>query len=295
MKDTNDNLLKAACRSWRDVVAGTPKGVAARTPRPYLACCLLAVLLATTAYAGPALATCESRPGEGPEMVVIDAGAFEMGENPTRRVTIARPFALARCEVTFAEYDRFADEVGRAKPEDENWGRGNRPVINVGWEDARAYALWLSLRTGHRYRLPTEAEWEYAARGGTTEAYWWGDEASHEFANYGKDECCDGHAEGRDEWINTAPAGSFPTNPFGLHDMHGNVWEWAQDCWHDTYDGAPDDGSAWLSENNGDCSRRVLRGGSWDFSPQFLRSALRNWNTAGDGSVFVGFRLARDL
>ena len=241
---------------------------------------------------------------EGPEMVLIPAGSFTMGspreetgrldnEGPPRAVTIAKPFAIGKYEVTFAEYDRFVRAMtGRDSPDDVGWGREHRPVVNVSWQDAVAYAEWLSAATGQRYRLPSEAEWEYAARGGTTAAYWWGDAASREYANYGADECCGGQADGPDQWINTAPAGSFPANPFGLHDMLGNVWEWTQDCWNKNYHGAPVDGSAWES---GDCSRRVRRGGSWGGLPNSIRSAHRAWNNPDDRqNFFLGFRVVRE-
>ncbi|MEM8920512.1 MAG: formylglycine-generating enzyme family protein, partial [Pseudomonadota bacterium] len=175
---------------------------------------------------------------------------------------------------------------------DEGWGRGSRPVINVDWNDAQAYVRWLSRKTGKTYRLLSEAEWEYSARAGTTTAYWWGDRASHDYANYGKDQCCSGLASGRDEWVNTAPVGRFPANAFGLYDMHGNVWEWTQDCWNGSYSGAPTNGSAWIS---GDCSRRVLRGGSWYLYPRLLRSASRFRSTTSVPSYVVGFRVARTL
>ncbi|MCY4026289.1 MAG: formylglycine-generating enzyme family protein [Acidobacteria bacterium] len=159
-------------------------------------------------------------------------------------------------------------------------------MIDVSWEDARAYAEWLSAETGERYRLPSEAEWEYAARAGTTTAYSWGADIGQNRAN------CDGCGS---RWDNeqTAPAGSFAANAWGLHDMHGNVWEWVEDCWHDSYAQAPADGSAWT--RGGDCGRRVLRGGSWYLNPWGLRSALRSWFGVRGRYRDVGFRLARTL
>ena len=154
--------------------------------------------------------------------------------------------------------------VSRRAP--DGWGRGRRPVIFVSWEDAVAYTKWLSEQTGERYRLPSEAEWEYAARSGTKKKkYSWGNEIGHNRAN------CDGCGS---QWDNrkTAPVGSFGPNIWGLHDMHGNVKEWVQDCWNGSYQGAPTDGSAWES---GDCSQRVLRGGAWNYNPGILRSAYR--------------------
>jgi len=234
---------------------------------------------------------------EGPELVVIPAGEFWMGSDKTRdpeayddelprhRVSIAKAFALGRYPVTFAEYERFAEAAGRKPPEDQGWGREDRPVINVSWEDALAYCAWLSEQTGRPYRLPTEAEWEYAARAGTETRYWWGDEAGKNNAN------CNGCGS---EWDNrqTAPVGSFRPSPWGLHDMLGNVWEWLQDCWHDRYEGAPEDGSAWEA---GDCSRRVVRGGSWFNDPRYLRSADRSWYFTDYRNNNIGFRLAQDL
>ncbi|MEA3413724.1 MAG: SUMF1/EgtB/PvdO family nonheme iron enzyme [Pseudomonadota bacterium] len=213
-----------------------------------------------------------------PKMVPIPAGEFEMGdlqgkgntdEQPVRTVRFAKPFALGRYEVTFTEFDRFAKATGIEPPDDEGWGRGDRPVINVTGKDAVAYAEWLSQQTGKRYRLPTEAEWEYAARAGTRTAYWWGNEEGRNRAN------CDGCGSRWDK-KKTAPVGSFPANPFGLSDTAGNVWEWVEDCWHKNYKGAPEDGSKpWRGEDGGNCARRVLRGGSWSFIPRYLRSAYR--------------------
>jgi formylglycine-generating enzyme required for sulfatase activity len=239
---------------------------------------------------------------KGPEMAVIPEGPFTMGsprnesgghksERPQRTVTFIEPFAIGRYEVTFDEYDRFAEATGGELPDDEGWGRGKRPVINVLWQDAVAYVEWLSQETGKRYRLPTEAEWEYAARAGTESRYWWGDDIRQRGKVWAH---CDGCGS---EWDNkqTAPVGSFESNTFELYDTAGNVWEWVQDCWHENYEGAPDDGSAWGEGGGGECGLRVLRGGSWGDGPGGLRSALRD----GYGPLFrydyVGFRLAQDL
>ena len=239
-------------------------------------------------------------------MVVLPAGRFSMGclsndsdcydhEQPVHDVTLPNNLAMAVYEVTFAEYDRYVQATGARRPVDEGWGRGNRPVINVDWEEARAYARWLSEQTGHSYRLPTEAEWEYAARAGTATKYSWGNVASHEQANYGTEECCAGLAQGSDRWEYTAPVGSFPVNRFGLHDMHGNVSEWTQDCWHESYGGAPTNGQAWEDANGGDCDHRVVRGGSWDVSPGFLRAAARSTTAFRPAFPFLGLRLVQDL
>ena len=158
-------------------------------------------------------------------------------------------------------------------------------MINVSWDDTQQYVAWLSRMTGQPYRLLTEAEWEYAARAGTTTAYYWGDEIGKGNAN------CDGCGS---QWDGkqTAPIGSFAPNAFGLYDMAGNVHQWVQDCYHDDYNGAPTDGSAWTS---GDCSARVIRGGSWNFNPQYLRSANRNLLPTGFRNYFGGFRVGRTL
>ena len=234
--------------------------------------------------------------GEGPLMVVLPAGRFAMGclsndsdcfndEQPVHDVTLPNNFAMAVYEVTFAEYDRYVQATGVRRPDDRGWGRGNRPVIDVDWEEARAYARWLSEQTGHSYRLPTEAEWEYAARAGTTTKYSWGNEATPEQANY----------SGNDRWENTAPVGSFPANGFGLYDMHGNVREWTQDCWHRSYDGAPTNGQAWEGANGGDCDRRVVRGGSWLLNPGNLRAASRHYARVSTRFDLLGLRLVQDL
>ena len=236
--------------------------------------------------------------GEGPEMVVIPAGAFRMGclsndddcrddEQPVHEVTLALPLALSVYEVTFAEWDACvaAGGCGGHEPDDEGWGRGSRPVIDMSWDDARAYAEWLSAQTGAEYRLPSEAEWEYAARAGTATKYSWGNEIGVHCANcYG----CGG------EWAGalTAPVGSFQSNAFGLYDMHGNVWEWVADCWNGSYAGAPSDGSVWLQ---GDCDRRVLRGGYWGYIPRGLRAAYRFRNASVYRDHDTGFRVARTL
>jgi formylglycine-generating enzyme required for sulfatase activity len=219
-------------------------------------------------------------------------------EGPRRQVTIARPFAVGKYEVTFAEWEACVAGGGcqsNRSPSDQGWGRGRRPVMNVSWNDAREYVAWLSRKSGKTYRLLSEAEWEYAARSGKGSfRYWWGGEASHEHINYGTESCCKGLAQGRDQWVNTAPVGEFPANPFGLHDMHGNVGEWVEDCWHDSYSGAPSDGSAWTSG----CTmaiRRVVRGGTWLSDPPTLRSAHRFDYLVNDRFNFEGFRVARRL
>ena len=238
--------------------------------------------------------------GELPAMVVLPAGRFRMGclsddecfsdEKPVREVAIAS-FALSKHEVTFAQWDACVSGggCGGHRPEDLGWGRADRPVVNVSWEDAQSYVSWLSRQTGEEYRLPTEAEWEYAARAGTTTKYSWGNEIGVNRANCRPTE---EYGTCGDRFEYTAPVGSFAANPWGLYDMHGNVWEWVQDCWNGSYADAPADGSAWLS---GDCSVRVVRGGSCLINPRNLRAANRNWLTTGNRISISGFRVARTL
>ncbi len=285
---------------------------------------------------------CVSRPGQGPEqgpeMVLIAGGTFRMGspeddaeaagdERPAHEVTV-RPFALSRCETRVGEFRRFVAETGYETTAERAGSCytlnaagddfGNRdgadweapgfpqsddhPVVCVSFDDALAYANWLGARTGALYRLPTEAEWEYAARAGATGPRPWsgGIDAGCTHAN-GADrtakarfedwtvmDCDDGH-------LSTAPAGSYRRNALGLADMIGNVWEWVEDCWHGSYGGAPGDGSAWLEAKGGDCARRVLRGGSWGSYPGNLRAAARDWSLRAGRLANVGFRLAGSL
>ncbi|RLJ16347.1 formylglycine-generating enzyme family protein [bacterium endosymbiont of Escarpia laminata] len=259
-------------------------------------------------------------PAAQPEMERIPAGEFEMGdlsgdgdsdERPVHTVRFAQPFEMGRYEVTFEEYDLFAAATGQDKPNDEGWGRGRRPVINVSWIDAGAYTQWLSERTGLKYRLPLEAEWEYAARATTTTPRFWAENAEDEV-----DAACayanvfDKKNESRlkssynitwepfgcaDDFPFTAPVGEFRTNDWGLHDMLGNVWEWNQDCYIASYEDALGDGSTRGPADGGECARRVLRGGSWGDVPQFVRSASRVRVTPDYRGTRVGFRLARTL
>ena len=233
-----------------------------------------------------------------PVMVVLPAGSFTMGspthekgrrddEGPQRRVTIRRPFAVGKYEVTFAEWDACLSAGGcNYRAADNDWGRGRRPVFGVSWEDAKQYVGWLSRRTGKRYRLLSEAEWEYAARAGTRTRYHWGDDIGRDRAH------CKGCGS-RWDYERTAPVGSFAANGFGLHDMHGNVREWVEDCWHDNYRGAPSDGRAWIA--GGDCGQRVYRSGSYYMDPEIIRAAYRNQYPANDRWLIVGFRVARTL
>ena len=261
-----------------------------------------------------------------PEMVVLPAGKFTMGspegergryddEGPQHRVTISKPFAVSKHEVTVGQYAEFVRETkhrtGNCRlPEGQSWRdpgfkqSNDHPVVCVNWDDASTYVYWLSMKTGHEYRLLTEAEWEYAARAGTTTAYHFGrmilgNQANYNFNNEG-----------------TVAVGSYPANAFGLRNMHGNVWEWVEDCWHDDYSDAPTNGNAWLSGcrkgNEDDCAGgdawmryckehivgeelRVLRGGSWVNGPVLLRSANRLGDVATERDNFSGFRVARTL
>ena len=242
--------------------------------------------------------------GLGPEMVEIPAGRFRMGcvsgkdcdedEKPLHEVTIAS-FALSKFEITFEDYDRFTDATGRERADGEGWGWGRRPVINVSRDDAVAYAQWLS--SSKNYRLPSEAEWEYAARAGSKSKYHFGDDESA-LCRYGN------HADTSTdyEWKNTAcsdgvgkrtaTVGTYQPNAFGLYDMHGNVWEWVQDCWDDSYQGAPSDGSP---RGGKDCEHFLLRGGSWGDSPGILPSADRVGTPTFTASDSGGFRVAQTL
>ena len=238
-------------------------------------------------------------------MVVVPAGSFDMGspsyeggrdddEGPVHRVTISEPFAARVYEVTFREWDACYRGGGCAhNPPDRGWGRGERPVIYVSWKDAQEYVRWLSRETNAEYRLLSESEWEYVARGGTTGPFHYGSRVSPEQANYDGRYVYGGGRKGRYR-EQTVRVGSFPSNSFGLHDVHGNVWEWADDCSHGSYVGAPLDGSAWTS--GGDCGRRVLRGGSWYNAPGLLRSANRyGYSSLVTGTTYVGFRVSRTL
>ena len=235
-----------------------------------------------------------------PPMVVIPAGEFTMGSpaaeqgaEAQHRVNIAAPFAVSKFEITFDAWDACVNDGGCRgyRPDDEGWGRGARPVMNTSWEDAKAYAAWLGRKTGQPYRLLSEAEWEYAARAGTTTAYPYDDALSPNHANY--DGSVDGAGPSDVNRQSTVPVGSFPANAFGLHDMHGNVSEWVEDCWHDEYTARhPTDGSAWLE---GNCDGRVVRGGSWEDSRVELRSAARTGGQKDDRFYTDGLRIARGL
>lgn len=253
------------------------------------------------------LASCASGRGETtvqsfqdcegcPTMVIVPAGRFVMGapasedgleaERPLHEVTIKKPFAVSQFEITFDQWDLCsADDACAANIDDEGWGRGQRPVMNLTFDQAQDYVAWLSDRTGQPYRLLSEAEWEYAARAGSTTRYPWGEEMS---AGKAKCRACLNENDQRQ----SATVGSFPPNGFGLYDMHGNVSEFVADCWNGSYDGAPVDGSTWAT---GDCDTRILRGGAWRSIPWVLRSGARFRRQADDATDISGLRVARTI
>jgi formylglycine-generating enzyme required for sulfatase activity len=240
-----------------------------------------------------------------PEIVVVPAGSFLMGspddelgrgrnEGPEHKVTFAHQFAVGRFSVTFDEWDACVAGGGcnHYSPPDQGWGRGRRPVINISWNDVKTYLAWLSDKTGRTYRLPSEAEREYVARAGTTTPFWWGSSISTTQANYNGTETY-GNDGVRGEFRNQSlPVDTFAPNPWGLYQVHGNVSEWTEDCWHDNYVGAPTDGSAWTAPN---CNQRVRRGGSIGSPPQVLRAASRLSSPPATAQPFLGFRLATTL
>jgi formylglycine-generating enzyme required for sulfatase activity len=280
------------------------------------------------------------RQGTGPKLVVVPIGRFTMGsaesergrsesEGPVHTVQMSRPFALGLTEITVAQYRRFvrdsdyktdAERDGSSGVYDEGNGRittgtgitwrqnyagedapDNLPVVHISWNDANAYAAWLAERTGKRYRLPSEAEFEYVLRAGTTTRYWWG--AGNLTTVRGNFTGSQDRSRSRRTWTRAfpryddgywgpAPVGTFPTNPFGVHDIDGNVSEWVDDCWHDSYLRAPEDGSAWVNRG---CARRVVRGGSWGSAPEQVRSAFRQSSNASTRGGRIGFRVAREL
>jgi formylglycine-generating enzyme required for sulfatase activity len=287
--------------------------------------------LAQTCYADAAT--------HAPAMVAIRPGRFQLGspeneagrsvdEGPLHQVTIPRPFAISRCEITVGQFRQFVLQTKYQSTAEKNdkgckvWNaetkqveqlterswrnpgfaqNDHHPVVCISWEDAQAYVKWLSQRTGALYRLPTEAEWEYVARAGTTSARFYQDNKQCEYANGAGREAVSivtpdwGVAKCSDSHVYTAPVASFAENQFGLFDMLGNVWEWTEDCWHDNYQGVPADGSAWKEVNDGDCSRRVVRSLSWDSIPRGLRSANRFGNSVDVANDIVGIRIARDF
>lgn len=265
----------------------------------------------------------------GPEMVIVPAGSFMMGslaseperepwengtESPRHEVTFKEPFAVGRHAVTRWEFANFVDttgympETGALVLKGDEWLHdpsalwsspgafkqdGTHPVVCISWDDAATYAAWLAKLTGQPYRLLTEAEWEYATRAGSTTPFWWGQAIAPAQANYNGDHVYAGGGSTGEFRKMTIPAASCDANPWGLFNVHGNVWEWCEDMWHNSYVGAPRDGSAWLQ--GGEPVHRVLRGGSWVNHPRFLRSAARFGYSADIRSYNFGFRLARSL
>jgi formylglycine-generating enzyme required for sulfatase activity len=241
---------------------------------------------------------------ECPEMVVVAGGAVMMGspsheegrasnEGPQHEVKIEKQFAAGKFETTFEEWNACM-LAGACKhaPNDHGWGKGRRPVVDVSWEDAKEYVTWLSKKTGMEYRLLREAEWEYAARAGTTSTFSTGQAITGNDANFDAGYSFAGSGKGQYR-KSTVEVGSFRPNAFGLHDMHGNVWEWVEDCWHSNYRGGPANGTSWSDRCNE--RARVLRGGSWIDPPRILRSAYRSRNIPVYRSSTVGFRVARTL
>jgi formylglycine-generating enzyme required for sulfatase activity len=230
------------------------------------------------------------RKGQGPLMVKLSGGTFMMGnsnftyteERPQHKV-ILQSFSISRYEITFDEYDLFADATNNSPPKDMGWGRGKRPVINVNWNEATKYTEWLTKQTGRKYRLPSEREWEYAAAAGTNTAYWWGYEIGKNNAICGM---CGSRWDGR----KTAPVGSFPRNPLGLYDTIGNVMEWTISCYRPSYDGAPERGQRW---EGGNCSKYVARSSSFRTYENGLRTTKRNPFSPGTRIDTLGFRVVR--
>jgi formylglycine-generating enzyme required for sulfatase activity len=259
-----------------------------------------------------------------PSMVVVPAGEFMMGSpadeperrdnEPQHRVTIARAFALSATPVTWDQWeacvrDRWCEGAaidtalrenpdGTANENYADYGRGTRPAVGMNWYDAQNFAGWLNWKTGEddMYRLPSEAEWEYAARAGTTSAYPWGTALDYGYGNFGQRETgLAGFAEGRDTWVNeTSPVASFPANAWGLYDMHGNIFEWVQDCYEADFAHAPADGSA---STEGNCANRVFRSGTFTSNPYMQRSARRGapYPATTRGRNYLGFRVAKTL
>jgi formylglycine-generating enzyme required for sulfatase activity len=264
--------------------------------RPYmLASVRPYVLTADTEHALKPFANFRECANDCPKMIVIPAGRYTMGSSvgeqgryissPQHAITIAEPLAVSEFDVTFADWDACVSVGGCPAVGDSGMGRGTTPAVNISWNEAQQYVMWLSKMTGRSYRLLTEAEWEYAARAGSTTAYYWGDEIGKENAD------CNGCGTKWD-YIKASPVGSFKPNLFGLYDMAGDVWQWVQDCFHDDYIGAPADGSAWTA---GDCSIHVVRGGAWYEFPPNLRSADRGKESSSERNYGVGFRVGRSL
>ncbi len=287
------------------------------------------LFLLTMTFAGSAIAA-DMMPGETfeecancPEMVVVPAGTFIMGSpesDPERRdnelqheVTIAEPFAIATTPVTWDMWEACVRDArcdgagvetslkiqldGSENP-DWDWGRGDRPVVGVSWYDAQHFVGWLNWKTGEddAYSLPAESQWEYAARAGSTTIFPWGNQLDYDYGNFGlRDTGLGGMAEGEDVWVNeTSPVKSFPPNTFGVYDMHGNIFEWVEDCYEADFASAPRDGSA---NKNGNCANRVFRSGTYLSNPYMQRSARRGapYPNTQRGRNYLGFRVVKAL
>ena len=259
---------------------------------------LAALFLAICAT--PASAQQDLKPGtvfkdcdECPELVVVPKGLFILGmgsttarAKPPTRIAIKKSFAIGRYEVTWDQWEACRADGGCAfDPSDHGWGKGKRPVVNADLPRVENYLKWLKTKTGQTYRLPSEAEWEYAHRGGTTTNFWWGDEAGEGNAN-----CKDC----KTQWSakSTAPVGSFEANPFGLFDTAGNAYEWTADCWNQNHENRARDQSA---RDTGDCKRRVIRGGSFYYFNKVARSFYRSKNPTAVKSYWLSFRVVRDI
>jgi formylglycine-generating enzyme required for sulfatase activity len=277
-------LLRLVLEGWRIDVATSARATAPRQPR------VQASQTKPALSPGQTFKDCE----DCPEMVVVPPGRFTMGsdkqatEQPLHEVVIIYPFAVGNYEVTHRQFAQFVRESGYDMG-DSCWQdpgstlSDQHPVVCVSWNDAKAYAKWLTAKTGKPYRLLSEAEWEYAARAGTTTLRFWGDD-ERSACRYANVQWCGAKS--------TAQTGQFKPNAFGLYDMLGNVVEWVEDCWNASYDGAPVDGSPWVT---GDCISRVGRGGAWVVEPHYTRSAYRGWIISNLRDVDLGFRVARKV
>jgi formylglycine-generating enzyme required for sulfatase activity len=256
-----------------------------------------------------------------PDMVVVPAGSFTMGspagekersdaEGPQHTVTIGKLFAVGKWHVTRDQFEAFVNargyavgttcyKYGAGGQRNGSWRdpgflqEGSHPVVCISWNNAKDYVDWIASKTRKPYRLLSEAEFEYAARAGTTTPFWWGSSITPAQANYNGNFVYAGDGSNGQWRHQTVPASSFAANPWGLYNVHGNAWQWTADCWHGNYDGAPSDGSGWTTG----CSRgHVVRGGSWENGPKFLRAAFRFVLTGDDlEDLYVGFRVARTL
>ena len=263
-----------------------------------LAAALAVVILASNGFAASSAGFKDC--AQCPEMVTIPPGQFTMGSPSSElyrgaeaqhRVSVPA-FALGKYEVTFDEWEACVADggCGNHRPDDQGWGKGKRPVIGVSWTDAKAYVAWLSRKTGKQYRLPSEAEWEYAARAGTATPFSFGTTITTAQANFDGTTPYGGGAKGLNRQ-KTMPVGSFPANAFGVYDMHGNVWEWIEDCWSDEYSAAnPSDGKPYVKAG---CGGHVMRGGSWEDYAGEARSAARVGSGTDEQSWADGFRVAR--